>query len=88
MEFSEIMVARQNNDPDLLKNILWMSVDLNQEHFMNCNSKFEIRSPLYLLTCQGKVSSLCLPDCRSVCKLLGHVLKSDGKWSWQCVKIQ
>ena len=81
IEFLEIMLVRQDNDPDLLKNILWMSDDPNQEHFMNRSSKFDIRSPLCLLTSPRKVRVCAFPDRRSVCKLLGPVLKLDAKWS-------
>jgi phosphodiesterase/alkaline phosphatase D-like protein len=88
MEFPEIVLVRQDNDPDLLKNILWTSVDPNQEQFMNSNNKFDVRPPLCLLTSQRKVQVCAFPDRRSVFKLLGSVLKPDAKWSWQCANLQ
>jgi hypothetical protein len=33
MGFSEIMVARQGDNTKLLKNIMWMSTNKNQEHY-------------------------------------------------------
>jgi len=88
MELPETVLVRQNNDPDLLKNILWMSVDPNQEQFMNCNNKLDIRSPLCRLTSQRKVRLCAFPGLRSVCKLLGPELKPDAKWSRQCASLQ
>jgi hypothetical protein len=50
--------------------------DRNQDCRMNWNNKFEpfAAVSLYLLR---NVWTLCLPGCRSVCKILGAKLKSD-----------
>jgi hypothetical protein len=69
MEFSEIVLACKDNKPNnLLKNVLWISTDQNQEHLMNWNNKFEILSLLFLLILEERCcSSLCLPVYRSAC---------------------
>jgi hypothetical protein len=52
MGLSEIMLAWEDDNSKLPKNILWMSTDQNQEHVTNWNRKFEILSPLFLLILQ------------------------------------
>jgi hypothetical protein len=42
MEFSEIMLVWQGDNPNLLKNILGMYSDENQEDLMNGNNRFKI----------------------------------------------
>lgn len=39
-------------------------------------------SPLLLFTCYV-VWNLCLPDCRSVCKIMGLKLKCDTEWQYK-----
>jgi len=39
MEFSEITVAWQDDNPNLLTNILWMSTDQNQTQMITSTAK-------------------------------------------------
>lgn len=56
------------------------SADWDQEHLRNGNNKFEIPLLLFLFTSYGKVLSLCLPSCRSACKVLMPVVKCNTQW--------
>jgi len=58
------------------------SADQNQEHLRNGNSKFEVPLLLFMLTFYGKVLSLCLPSCRSVCIVLGPVVECNTEWCY------
>jgi hypothetical protein len=59
--------------------IFFFGVDLGQE-YLNWNSNLGILLPLFLLASKGKMLNLCLSGYRSVCKILGTLLKSDAKW--------
>jgi hypothetical protein len=69
MEFSEIMLQWQDDNPNLLGDVLWVSANQNQEPLTT--NGYEIFLPLFFLNSRGKVSSLCLPACRSVCYIAG-----------------
>jgi hypothetical protein len=57
----------------VFKEIRWKRKSRNhsQEHLMNWKNKFEPLLPFFLLTSQGKASSLCLTGCIIVWKTLG-----------------
>jgi hypothetical protein len=40
--FLETMLAWQDDNPNLLKNILWMSAEQHEERLLNRSNKFEI----------------------------------------------
>jgi hypothetical protein len=48
-----------------------------QEQSIKGNNKFQIVVSLFLLSSEGKVSGLCTPDGRSVCRVLGTVSKQQ-----------
>ena len=56
---------------------LFWSVDQADDQQMNWNNKSETLLLLFLLTSPGKVSSLCFPGCKSVCKTLGPILANN-----------
>lgn len=62
------------------------STDKNQEPLLNWNYKLEMFMPLFLFTSQGEVSSLGLPDSRSMCRMLVSVLQSDT--NWKCMEFE
>jgi hypothetical protein len=58
--------------------MFFLFVELGQE-YLNWNSKLGILLPLLLLASKGKMLNLCFSVCRSVCKILGPLMKSDTK---------
>ena len=67
--------------PQPVKHILRMLTDQNQERLIKRKNKFEysvfVVAPFHFL---GKVSRVCLPGCKFVCKILICVFKSGAKW--------
>jgi len=69
MEFSETMLTFLGDNPTLLKNIVCLSADQNHEHWTNRNNNFWMRLSLFLFTSSGIMLSVCLPGCRSICRV-------------------